>query len=170
MSFGEVLGTGLVAGIVVQLMQFLRELYQDRKERRRSAARQAFILSNKLKVFSYECEERIVLYKSEEIPPEEEAPAPPEIPDFPFLELAEDLPELSMADLSRIADLQMQKELENNYVRFRWSMEMDVVDVGRLQVKRLEYLAKESADIAKVVREKYFLPDFGDHMKLIRNE
>lgn len=167
MSLAEILSTGLLAGVVVQIIQVIRDYFSIRAAQNKSAKRQAFVASNKLMLFSIACEHSETMHQLSEIRPNQEAPDPPNVPDFDFLKLTQGLDELRPSILARIATLAFQSEFERNYINFGWQAWMGLGDVGEIQLKRLNFLKEEARTLAEVLRSEYRLPEFSDHTKLI---
>ena len=103
----------------------------------------------------------------EELAHGEFVPAPATIPVQNFLSLAEGLSNLDLVILGRIADLEFQKEFEEDYIKVGWTYWMDMDDVAAIQKKRLQFLVREADDLAQTVRAKYGLPAFGDPARLL---
>jgi hypothetical protein len=170
MELGFILGTGVAAGVITFLLNLIKESISDHRKKENRAKQQAFELSNKLKILSLTCEEIIGKHELAEPPQNQEFPDPPEFPKQNFLELTRGLPDLDTKDLARIADLEMQRIVEDSHIRFGWQTWMDAEDIKKIQLKRLEFLAGEAKDLAVLVREKHGLPAFGDHSRLIRDD
>lgn len=154
----------------MQLIQAVREQISARKLKKDQAQRQAFRLSNQLMLLSIRSAEALDFHQLAETPPDQEAPDPPELPEFDFFIMSDEFSQLDTDDLARLADLEFRKEIETSFIRFGWQTWMDLRDIERIQKKRLTYLRDEAEKMAKRVREKHKLPLFGDHLELVRDE
>ena len=170
MEWPEVISMGLVAGLAVQAIQWVREWFTARGTRAEIGRAHALRISTQLKAFSIKCNASTDEHSIAEPNPEFGHKDWPEIPEFDYMSLVSDAQAIDSGLLARIADLELQRISENAHLSIGYSTHMTPDDLESAELKRLQFLADECAELANTIRAKYGLPPFPDVLRTLRDD
>ena len=167
MTFADILGTGVIAGVVVQLLQAIRDYFSQRSATNKIATGHALKISNQLKMFSLRCGSAIDEFNIQEPTPDPSDQRPPNMPEIDFLTLTAEALEVDKGLLARIVDLDLRRIAEEEHLALAYQLYLDYDERVNADVNRLKYLKKECSEVASLLRSQYGLPEFPDLLDVV---
>lgn len=154
----QILGTGLVTGVVLFALNLLRDLYFNKAEKKAKKAKEAVLISNHLARLALDCQRILDGFEQVGTMIEWEHIDAPEFPDQSLVELANQYGEFSADIMQRIADLGLKMEaaeLSEEKADFETTYVVETgFDIKEAKVDRLRAYSSEAISLAIELRHE----------------